>query len=101
MTRIASVAAVLATLVSTSAFAGELSSTIDAPKAPVSVGAANAAATQSPGTVGAMHLAAAGLATSGADVRRDSRGLLTAANASWRAAPAALTVDASIIKPGS
>ncbi|GLK56075.1 hypothetical protein JOD31_000993 [Methylopila capsulata] len=100
MTRIASVAAVLATLISTSAFAGELSSIVDAPKAPVRASAANAAAVQSPGTVGAMHLAADGVATSGADVRRDSRGLLTAANASWRAVPV-VTVDALVTKPGT
>lgn len=81
------VAAGLTLATVSSAFAGEVvaTSAVDGPRGPVGLGAAAAAATQSPGTIGAMHYATGGLATSGADVLRQSRGLPTAVYANWSA----------------
>ncbi|MFD1704214.1 hypothetical protein ACFSCV_14505 [Methylopila henanensis] len=101
MIRTASIAAVLAALVSAPALASDLTSNVDAPKAPFRVSAADAASTQSAGTVGAMHVAVAGRATSLAEVQRESRYLLTAANGVWLAAQPAVQADASVAKPGS
>lgn len=104
MIRIATLtAAALAAIVSAPAFAADLSSsTVDRPQ-PFRVGAAAAAATQSAGTVGAMHVAVAGRATSADEVRKQSRGLVTAANPYWRASADLPIASAGsvVTKPGS
>jgi hypothetical protein len=87
----AAYAAVSAVLVAAApALAGEaspaivLSSTVDHPLSPVTPSAAAAAATQSPGSVGAMHYATDGVATSVADVQRQG-GKATAGAVRWLA----------------
>lgn len=81
-------AAAALALTATGAFAQDgLTSTVDGPRAAIGVSQADAAATQSPGTVGAMHHAVAGVATSEADVQRQG-GNTTAAAVRWLAAPA-------------
>lgn len=89
--RIASItaAAVLSAFAATGAFAEDASrptaSTVDRPS--TAAAAISGEAAQSPGTVGAMHYAVAGRATNSADVRRESRGLLTAVVAHWTPSP--------------
>lgn len=71
-----------------SALAGEvaLASTVDRPLVAIAATKADAAATQSPGTVGAMHYATAGLPASlgGAELQA---GRATAATVRWLPAP--------------
>ncbi|PZQ17108.1 MAG: hypothetical protein DI565_06935 [Ancylobacter novellus] len=85
----AAYAAVAATLVfSSPASADEIvASTADHPQIALRATAADAAATQSPGTVGAMHYAVAGLATDVSAVRRQG-GQATAATVRWLPSPA-------------
>ncbi|MBB3971861.1 hypothetical protein GGR24_000494 [Hansschlegelia beijingensis] len=61
-------------------------STMDRRMGPAGRTANDGAASQSPGTIGAMHYATAGLAANSAAVRGESRGRLTAVHAAWRAA---------------
>lgn len=86
--RIAAIFAAAAILAPVSAFAGEitLASTVDRPLVAIAATRADAAATQSPGTVGAMHYATAGLPVSfnAADLQT---GRATAATVRWLAAP--------------
>ncbi|GLK68395.1 hypothetical protein [Hansschlegelia plantiphila] len=77
-------AAIAASTVSAFAQDGVVSlSTVDSRPASLQVTRADGAAAYSPGSVGAMHYAVAGRATSTADVRRESSNQLTAVYAHW------------------
>lgn len=83
-----SIAAALAALPA-AAFAGEpvaATSSADAPRVEVGRSQADLAASYSPGTVGAMHYAVAGVATR-ADEIQSQGGRLTADAVRWRIAP--------------
>lgn len=88
--RIAAYAAAAFLLASVApAFAGEaslanLTSTVDRPLSPIQASPAAAAATQTPGSVGAMHYAVDGVASSLADVQRQG-GNATAGTVRWLA----------------
>ncbi|RXF75371.1 hypothetical protein [Hansschlegelia zhihuaiae] len=77
-----SLAAALAALPAV-AFAGELVSTVDAPQGETGRTQADLVASYSPGTVGAMHYAVAGVATNGAEIQSQG-GRTTAGAVRWR-----------------
>jgi hypothetical protein len=77
-------AAAISTLTGFAAYAEDARSTVDGPRGAVGVTAADGAAAYGAGTVGAMHYAVAGRATNSADVRRESRNLLTTVHANFQ-----------------